>query len=284
MQLHEQDEVPVVVACKVLGLARSTYYCTCQRLDEGALLDTITAIAGQWPTYGSRRITRELRRAPYMLTVNRKRVQRLMRELKLHAGWPRRSRQTTNSQHSYRRYPNLVRGLEVKHPDQVWVSDITYISLRDEEVYLAIIMDVFTRAIRGWNLSRTLDHQLTVGALRDALIDHLPEIHHSDQGVQYAATRYIDLLTSHGVQISMAATGCPEQNSYAERLIRTIKEEEVYLADYMDFPDAYRQIRHFIEDVYQTKRIHSALGYLTPVEFEAAWSVKPGSTSPLTMR
>ena len=132
-------------------------------------------------------------------------------------------------------------------------------------------MDVFTRSIRGWELSRSLDQQLTLSALRRALADHGPHIHHSDQGVQYAATAYTDLLIKYSVQISMATVGKAEENGYAERLIRTIKEEEVDLSDYQDFADAYAQIGHFIEQVYQYKRMHSALGYLTPAEFEAVW-------------
>ena len=183
----------------------------------------------------------------------------------------RRKRRTTDSQHPYPRYPNLVKELEIAHPDQVWVSDITYIRLHQEYVYLAIIMDVFTRSIRGWCLSRTLDQELTLMALRAALETHSPEIHHSDQGVQYAAYAYIDLLKVRGIQISMAAVGKAEENGYAERFMRTIKEEEVDLSEYLDFGDAHQQIRYFIEDVYMTKRIHSSLGYLTPVEYEYAW-------------
>jgi transposase InsO family protein len=132
-------------------------------------------------------------------------------------------------------------------------------------------MDVFTRSIRGWCLSRTLDQELTLMALRAALENHLPEIHHSDQGVQYAAYAYTDLLKEHGVQISMAAVGKAEENGYAERFMRTIKDEEVNLSEYLDFGDAHQQIGRFIEDVYMTKRIHSSLGYLTPVEYEYAW-------------
>jgi len=153
----------------------------------------------------------------------------------------------------------------------VWVSDITYIRLQDDFVYLAIIMDVFTRALRGWCLGRSLDQALTLTALRGALETHMPEIHHSDQGVQYAATDYIDLLKAYQIQISMAAIGKAEENGYAERVIRTIKEEEVDLSEYYDFAVAAHQIGTFIEDVYMTKRIHSSLGYLTPVEFEQAY-------------
>jgi transposase InsO family protein len=145
----------------------------------------------------------------------------------------------------------------------------TYIALHQEFVYLAVIMDVFTRCIRGWFLSRRLDADLTVTALKRALAQGNPEIHHSDQGVQYAATEYVSTLQAAAVRVSMAAVGCPEENGYAERLMRTIKEEEVALTEYEDYGDACRQIGRFLEDVYQTKRIHSSLGYLTPAEFEA---------------
>ena len=135
-------------------------------------------------------------------------------------------------------------------------------------MYLAVIMDVFTRAIRGWNLRRGLDRWLTVTALQRALRNGVPKIHHSDQGVQYASTEYIDLLKQHQVQISMSRKGSPEENPYAERLIRTIKEEEVDLSEYRGFAEAQAQIGHFIEEAYQKKRIHSSLGYLTPREYE----------------
>ena len=153
----------------------------------------------------------------------------------------------------------------------MWVCDITYVRLEAGFVFLAIVMDVFTRLIRGWQLSKAIDQELTLEALRMALSDHVPQIHHSDQGVQYAAHEYIDLLKDHQIQISMAAVGKAEENGYAERLMRTIKEEEVDLSDYRDFADAYHQIGRFVEDVYMTKRIHSSLGYLTPVEFELAY-------------
>ena len=157
-------------------------------------------------------------------------------------------------------------------PNQVWVSDITYVRLLDEFVYMAVIMDVFTRSLPGWPLGRGLGRQLTLTALKRALdYGHRPEIHHSDQGVQYAANGYVNTLTEVGAAISMAAVGQANQNPIAERVIRTIKEEEVYLSDYQDYPDAYQQIGQFIEAVYQHKRIHSALGYLTPDEFEAQW-------------
>ena len=269
--LNEQEDYPVSAACELLELSPSTFYYRPVQTDESELETAIEEIAGQSPIYGTRRITNQLRRPPYRLTINRKRVRRIMAEKELLRPVKRRKRRTTDSQHPYPRYPNLVKELEIAHPDQVWVSDITYIRLHQEYVYLAIIMDVFTRSIRGWCLSRTLDQELTLMALRAALETHSPEIHHSDQGVQYAAYAYTDLLKIHSIQISMAAVGKAEENGYAERFMRTIKEEEVDLSEYLDFGDAHQQIRYFIEDVYMTKRIHSSLGYLTPLEYEYAW-------------
>jgi putative transposase len=195
----------------------------------------------------------------------------LMREMSLSAPIKGKKRNTTNSQHPFPRYPNLVQDLAVVRPDQVWVSDITYIRLLHDFVYLAVIMDVFTRCVRGWYLGRSLDHSLTLTALRRALAHHVPEIHHSDQGIQYAATAYTQMLLEAKVQVSMAEVGQAWQNGYAERLIRTIKEEEVDLSEYLDYNDAYRQLGRFLDDVYLHKRIHSSLGYLTPAEFEAQW-------------
>jgi putative transposase len=138
-------------------------------------------------------------------------------------------------------------------------------------VYLAVLMDVFTRAIRGWHLDRSLNQNLTLTALQKALQSYCPQIHHSDQGLQYAATDYTDLLKQHSIQISMAEVGEPTQNGYAERLMRTIKEEEVDLSEYQDYCDAYQQIGQFLETVYMRKRVHSSLNYLTPAEFESQW-------------
>jgi transposase InsO family protein len=183
----------------------------------------------------------------------------------------RQKQQTTNSEHPFARYPNVVQDLEVVRPDQVSFSDVTYIRLAQEFVYLAVIMDVFTRGIRGWQLSRQLDQELTLTVLRRALEKGQPPLHHSDQGIQYAASAYVDLLKEAQAQISMAEMGQPRQNGHVERLIRKIKEEEVELAEYQDFAEAYRQIGRFLEDVYMHKRIHSSLGYLTPAEFESQW-------------
>jgi transposase InsO family protein len=270
-------EYPVAVICQVLDYPRSSYYYPAQSRDEAAVQAALERLAAEWPTYGYRRLTEQLRREKRV--VNSKRVRRLMRLLKLNRKLRRKKRRTTDSQHSFPRYPNLVQDLEVVRPDQVWVADITYIRLHTEFVYLAVIMDVFTRSIRGWHLGRTLEEELTVTALNKALADRAPEIHHSDQGVQYAATTYTDLLQAAGVRISMADIGDATQNGYAERVIRTIKEEEVYLSDYRDYTDAYQHIGRFVEDVYMHKRIHSALGYLTPVEFESQWRAQQAAGS-----
>ena len=273
MKLTEQAEYPVRIACEVTGLSRSSFYYRPKKKAEDEISQAVEETANNFPKYGSRRITYQLRRPPYELKVGRKKVRRIMAEKQLLHPQKCSRKRTTNSVHGFRRYPNRVKDLKIAYPDHVWVSDITYIRLHQSFVYLAVIMDVFTRSIRGWHLGRTLDQELTITALKNALWMTAPEIHHSDQGVQYAANDYIQLLNSHRIAISMAAVGKAEENGYAERVIRTIKEEEVYLSEYLDFVDACNQIGHFIDDVYMTRRIHSSLGYLTPAEFTADWQL-----------
>jgi len=265
--LREQFKTQTL--CDVLGVPRSSAYYQPQPSEDRLVRDALIELAGQWPTYGYRRLTVMLKRQGHK--VNTKRVRRLMHELGIAAEAHQRKPRTTNSEHDYPRFPNLVEGLEVTRPEQVWVADITYIKLRKEFIYLSVMMDVFTRGIRGWHLARSLEHELTVTALRRAFECGRPEIHHSDQGVQYAATAYVELLKSREVVISMASVGEPKENGYAERLMRTIKEEEVDLSEYEDLPDARRQLARFLDDVYNSKRIHSSLGYLTPSEFEQQW-------------
>lgn len=265
-------QYPVSVLCQMLAYPRSSYYHRATAREDGGLRAAIQTIVGQWPCYGYRRVTAQLRREGW--AVNRKRVQRRMRLLGLQAKIKVKRRRTTNSEHPFRRHPNRVQELKVVRPDQVWVADITYIKLRQEFIYLAVIMDVFTRCIRGWQLGRNLDHTLTLTALDSALQYGAPEIHHSDQGLQYAASAYVDVLQQHQVQISMAEIGEPTQNGYAERLMRTIKEEEVDLSDYANYHEARHQLGRFLDDVYQRKRVHSSLGYLTPTEFEAQWKAQ----------
>jgi putative transposase len=264
------DAYPAATICRLLALPRGSFYRRERTADtDPALIEALLDQAARWPAYGYRRLTAMLRRQGW--PINAKRVRRLMRERHLAAEAPKRRPRTTESTHGYPRFGNLVEGLPVVRPEHVWVADITYVRLDHEFVYLAVLMDVFTRAIRGWNLGRSLDGSLTVAALKRALTRGCPEIHHSDQGVQYAATAYVELLTEHGVALSMAAVGKPEENGFAERLMRTIKEEEVDLSEYEDLADARRQLGRFLDDVYNTKRIHSSLGYLTPVEYEQQW-------------
>lgn len=276
--LIEEHSARPGMACHLLDLPRSSYYYRAQSKQENDLKVAIQTVAGQYPTYGTRRIAHQLRRPPYRYPVGRKRIQRLMRSLNLLRPAKRTRMRTTNSQHGFPRFQNLMEGLSVSYPNQVWVADITYIRLKNSFVYLAVLMDVFTRSIRGWHLSRTLDQNLTLYALQQGLVHHVPQIHHSDQGIHYAFKNYILILRNHKVQISMAGVGKPEENGFAERLMRTIKEEEVELAEYNDLDDAREQIGYFLEDVYMTKRIHSALDYATPAEFEALWRDSPLST------
>jgi putative transposase len=269
MMLLLREQFPITTLCKVLDVPRSSAYYEPRPGEDRLLLDTLIEVAGQWPTYGYRRLTKQLQREGH--AVNAKRVRRLMYKLGIMGKAPEKKPRTTDSGHAYPRYPNLVEDLKVTRPDEVWVADITYIRLRKEFIYLAVLMDVYTRCIRGWHLGRGLDQELTLTALRRAYEHGRPEIHHSDQGVQYAATAYVEMLIRREVKISMANVGEPEENGYAERLMRTIKEEEVDLSDYEDFYDALRGLGKFLDDVYNRKRIHSSLGYLTPGEFENLW-------------
>jgi transposase InsO family protein len=266
-QLKDEDSIRFL--CETLDVHRSALYHQPRPPEDRPVRDALRELAGQWPTYGYRRLTRMLHRQDH--PVNAKRVRRLMHEMGIGGEAPARRPRTTDSDHPFPRYPNLAEGLEVNRLDQVWVADITYVRLRKEFVYLAVLMDVFSRCIRGWHLGRSLEQELTITALRRAFERGRPGIHHSDQGVQYAATAYVEMLTVAGSQISMASVGEPRENGYAERLMRTIKEEEIDLTEYEDFADAWRQLGQFLDDVYNRKRIHSALGYLTPSEFEQQW-------------
>ena len=252
--------------CEVLGFTRSNFYYQ-PKIDtsEDVLRAEIEKLAAAYPTYGYRRITHLLVKAGY--PVGYRRVARLMKSENLSVAI-KRACQTTHSTDGLRPWINHLKTLEVCRCDQVWVGDITYVRLKGHFIYLALLMDVFTRMIRGWKLSQQLTQSLTLNPLREALRQSVPEIHHSDQGVQYLSKAYLSTLRRHGIKVSVAPRGCPWENGYAERLIRTLKEEEVHLNDYQDIHEARDRISHFITQVYHQKRPHSALGYLTPLEFQ----------------
>lgn len=229
--------------------------------------DLIEQVALEFPRYGYRRMAVELRRRG--ASVNHKRVLRLMREENLLVQ-ARQFCRTTNGAHRYGRCPNLIRGLAIARLNQVWCADSTDVRLRRDFAYLAVLRDSYPRAIRGWELSGNLTGAPTAAALERALAQQTPEMHHADQGVQYAATDYGDRLLRRGSKVSVAARGQPRENAFAERLMRTLKEEEVYLHDYADLTEARTRIGRFLDAVSRAKRVHSALGYQTPAEFEAA--------------
>jgi transposase InsO family protein len=261
-----RTEFSVRQICETLDFNKSTlYYQPKSDPSEEVLREEIETLAARYPTYGYRRITKVLVRMGYR--VGYRRVGRLMKAANLSVS-VKRICQTTRSLQGERPYVNRLQTLEVSRCDQVWVGDITYVRLKGHFVYVSLLMDVFTRMIRGWYISQHLTQSLTLKPLETALCQNVPEIHHSDQGVQYLSNAYISLLRHHGIEISVARRGCPWENGYAERLIRTLKEEEVHLNDYEDIHEARARIGHFITQVYNHKRPHSALGYLTPVEFE----------------
>ena len=252
--------------CGVLGITRSRLYYQ-PKLDpyEEELRTRIEALAAAYPTYGYRRPTKILVAEGH--PVGYKRVAGLMKAANLSIA-VKRVCQTTHSADGPQPWQNRLKTLDICRCDQVWVADRTYVRLKGRFVYVAVLMDVFTRMIRGWNLSQHLNPSLTLDALEPALHNRVVEIHHSDPGVQSLSKDYISTLRQHGVEISVAHRGRPWENGYAERLIRTRKEEEVHLNEYQNIHEARTRIGHFITQVSNQKRPHSALGYLTPLEFE----------------
>jgi transposase InsO family protein len=233
------------------------------------LRDAIQRIALEWPQYGRPKITAELRRRGWK--VNPKRVYRLMREDNLLCVRKRKFVVTTDSHHTRRVYPNLAREMVVNGIDQLWVADITYIRLQSEFVYLAVVIDAYSRRVIGWALDRTVEDDLPLAALRRALEMRRPSpglVHHSDRGSQYASGDYTQLLKARGCQISMSHKASPWENGACESWIKTLKSEEVYRQEYRDVTEARASIAQFIDQVYNRNRLHSALGYRPPVEFE----------------
>jgi transposase InsO family protein len=264
---------------RLAGISRASFY----RFDPEALpavgdvelRDAIQRIALKFSTYGRPRITKALQRKGW--NVNHKRVGRILREDNLLCLRKKKFHVTTDSRHSCRVYPNLAKRCVPKGPNQLWVADITYIRLAEEYIYLSVILDAYSRKVIGWALERSLEAKHTIEALRMALAKRSAPaglIHHSDRGGQYACQEYVALLQAKGIRISMSRKGNPYDNAFAESFMKTLKNEEVHRSEYRSIADARRRIRRFLEVVYNRQRLHSALGYRPPEEFEALASAK----------
>jgi transposase InsO family protein len=262
----------------LLEVSKSGYYAWLKRKGRDSrkardrpVVEVMMKIVLQNPGYGYRRTTRQLRK--HGLVVNHKRVLRLMKENNLTFRRKKWSPITTDSEHSNPVYPNLVGGMKITGPNQVWGADFTYIQLQKEYVYLAVELDLFGRRIIGWSLSRNLDTATALDALQMALYTRRDEdlsglIHHTDRGTQYTSFEFTECLRNHGIQISNSRKGNPYDNAFVESFFKTLKYEEVYLNEYETFQDALDNIGNFIENVYNRKRMHSSLGYKSPIEFE----------------
>jgi transposase InsO family protein len=274
--------IPLRRLCELAKVSRAGFYRWRQAAppaaDDMELRDDVQQIALEFPYYGWRRVTAELRRRGW--TVNHKRVRRIMREDNLLCLRRRKFVVTTDSGHGRPVYPNLAANMELNGINQLWIADITYIRLETEFVYLAVVIDAFSRRVIGWALDRTVEDDLTLAALRVALEQRRPTaglVHHSDRGSQYASGDYTDLLKAHGCQISMSHKASPWENAFCESWMKTLKSEEVYRQEYRDLPEARASLAQFIEKVYNQKRLHSALGYRPPVEFEQSLAVCAGA-------
>ena len=271
-----QGEPTIARMCALAGVSRASYYrnwaASAPRQEETAVRDMVQRVALAEKHYGYRRVTVELRRSG--VCVNHKRVLRLMREdnllcLRRRAFVPA----TTDSNHGWRVVPNLTYGIVLTGIDQLWVADITYIRMREEFAYLAVVLDAFSRRVIGWALETHLQASLAIAALNMALAARRPApgclIHHSDRGVQYACRDYADILDAHDIRPSMSRVGCPYDNAKAESFMKTLKQEEVDARAYRDIGHARSAIGTFFEDIYNRRRLHSALAYRPPNEFEA---------------
>ena len=271
---QERPDASVRLMCRTLGVSRSWLYekpaCMGPAEEGTRLRDAVERICLDSPGYGYRRVTAQLRRDGW--AVNHKRVLTVMRTQSLLCRLQKAFRPPSAGS-TRTAYPNMTQQLVVERLDQVWVVDMTYVRLPQGFVYLACVLDAFSRRVIGWHLSRDIDTRLTLAALNRAIAARRPHaglIHHSDRGVQYASGEYVARLIEIGAMPSMSKAGCPYDNAKAESFFKTLKKEEVYLSHYQNFEEARASLSAFLDDVYNAKRLHSSLGYLPPTEFEAA--------------
>ena len=276
-----------------MGLARSTYYYRLKQEPKAKLREVrdteikelIDGVHIDFPTYGYRKLHAELLRRGILF--NEKKIRRIQKKFGLFATQVRKWIKTTDSRHKLKKYPKLLTPATfISNVNEVWVSDITYVRIQTGFIFVAIILDLFSRKVVGWGISKRINAELAVQALRMAIEERRPLpgcIHHSDQGVQYCSKEYVELLTEWGFRISMSRKGNPYDNAWAESFMRILKYEEIYLSEYETYEDVVNRLPRFIEGIYNRKRIHSSIGYLTPEEFEArlASREKPGAPLPL---
>jgi transposase InsO family protein len=260
------SDYPIKLLCELLELPRSSYYYQPQATeDDPALITAVEQLLASKPFLGYRMVLAYLKRDGWQ--VGERPIRRILRALKGTRSAGRLI--TTDSSHAHPRFPNLIRGMAATHPNHIWVADITYLRYGRQYLYLAVVLDLYSRAVRGWQLEEFLTSQaLSLPALHMALEKGTPDYFHSDQGRQYAARAHVELLKGQSVTISMSDAGQPTQNAVVERFIKTLKYEHVFYTEYESLSDMRSQLKHFLEIEYNRERPHSALGYLTPLEFE----------------